>query len=84
MAAADPSSQPSLPWRISSSIVMGVTGAISRLVLFGANTTELHGLGDFLEMLEQRRDVKNRKRGLITGGLDYLRISDIRRWHLIL
>lgn len=69
MAAADPSSQPSLPWRVGSSIVMGVTGAISRLVLFGANTTEVHGLGNFLELLDQRRNVENRKRGLITGRL---------------
>lgn len=69
MAAANPSSQPSLPWRIGSSIVMGLTGTISRLVLFGVNTTEVHGLGSFLEMLDQRRDVERRKRGLITGRL---------------
>ena len=77
MAAADPSSQPSLPWRVGSSIVMGVTGAISRLVLFGANTTEVHGLGNFLELLDQRRNVENRKRGLITGRLVSLRTSEI-------
>lgn len=67
MAVADPS-QPSLPWRVASSVVMGATGTISRLVLFVANTTEVHGLGGFLELLEQRRDVENRQRGLITGG----------------
>lgn len=84
MAAANSPSQPSLPWRIGSSIVMGVTGTISRLFLFGANTSEVHGLDDFLELLEQRRDVNNRKRGLITGGLAYLRVQDIASWHLIL
>lgn len=84
MAAANPASQPSLPWRVGSSIVMGVAGTLSRLALFGANTTEVHGLDHFLELLEQRHDVENRKRGLITGGLAYLRISDLDRWHLIL
>lgn len=46
---------------------MGITGSISRLFMFGANTTEVHGLDGFLELLDKRSDVRNRKRGLITG-----------------
>lgn len=67
MATATPPSQPSLPWRVGSSIVMGVTGTLSRLFLFGANTTETHGLDGFLRLLDKRHDVENRERGLITG-----------------
>lgn len=46
---------------------MGVTGSISRLFMFGANTTEVHGLDGFLELLDKRSDVRSRQRGLITG-----------------
>lgn len=78
MAEGNPS-QPSLPWRIGSCIVMGVTGTLSRMFLFGVNTTEVHGLGGFLELLEQRRDIDNRRRGLITGGHSCLSFPDIGR-----
>ena len=37
---------------------MGITGAISCLVSFGTNTTEVHGLGNFLELLE--KDVRSK------------------------
>lgn len=67
MAAATPSSQPSLPWRIGSSLIMGVTGALCRVFLFGANKTEVHGLDGFLKLLDQREDISSRTRGLITG-----------------
>lgn len=46
---------------------MSITGSLSRLFMFGANTTEVHGLDDFLELLDKRSDVRNRQRGLITG-----------------
>lgn len=46
---------------------MGVVGSISRLFLYGANTTDVHGLDDFLSLLDKRSDVRNRQRALITG-----------------
>lgn len=67
MAAANPSPQPSLLWRIGSSITMGTIGVMSRLFMFGANRTEVHGLENFLELLDQRKDIEGRKRGLLTG-----------------
>ena len=67
MVEGDPLSQPSLPWRVGSTVIMGITGSLSRLFLFGANTTEVHGLEGFLELLDKRSDVRNRQRGLITG-----------------
>ena len=67
MADADHPTSPSLPWRVGSSIVMGVAGAISRTFLFGLNRTHVHGLDDFLEVLNGRAEVERRGRGLITG-----------------
>ncbi len=46
---------------------MGIVGSISRVVLFGANKTEVHGLEGFLELLDERRNIEGRQRGLVTG-----------------
>ena len=59
--------QPTLPWRITSSVVMGLTAALSRGYLYTLNTVEVTGLDQFLEILDQRKDVAKRERGLITG-----------------
>lgn len=64
-----PPNQPSLPWRATSSFIMGVTGALSRSFLFGFSNTEVIGLGRFLEVLDGRKDVEARDRGLLTGTL---------------
>lgn len=69
MAVAESPFQPSLPWRIASSIVMGVTGTVFRIFLFGANNTEVHGLDRFLDLLDKRHDIEARQRGLITGKI---------------
>ena len=61
--------QPSLPWRVGSSIVMGVAGALSRIFMHGASYTEVHGLDNFLQLLDSREDIEGRQRGLITGKL---------------
>lgn len=59
--------QPSLSWRVGSSIVMGMTGFISRTFLLAGNRLEANGLDKFLELVDERRDVDERQRGLITG-----------------
>ena len=64
---ADPPAAPSLPWRIASSTVMGLVGASVRTFMFGLNSTETHGLDNFLELLDKRKDIDKRERGLITG-----------------
>ena len=58
---------PSLPWRFGSSLIMGLTGSISRGFLYGLNRIEVFGLDNFLETLDRRKDVEGRERGLITG-----------------
>ena len=66
---ASPLEPPSLPWRMGSLLVMGLVGTTFRVVLFGANKTEVHGLGGFLELLDERRNIEGRQRGLITCKL---------------
>ena len=62
-----PPAMPSLPWRCSSSLIMGLTGSMSRAFLYGLNRMEVVGLDRFLETLDKREDVVGRERGLITG-----------------
>lgn len=59
--------RPSLPWRVGSSITMGVAGAICRIFLFGPNNTEVHGLDGFLDLLDRRENIEARQRGLLTS-----------------
>jgi monolysocardiolipin acyltransferase len=58
---------PSLPWRLSSSLIMGLTGTLSRGFLYGLNNMEVVGLDRFLETLDKRKDIESRERGLLTG-----------------
>lgn len=62
-----PLQQPSLSWRITSSISIGLTAALCRGFLYGLNTVETVGLDRFLDILDKRKDVEKRQRGLITG-----------------
>lgn len=64
---AEPPAAPSLPWRIASSTVMGLIGASVRSFMYGLNSAEAHGLDGFLELLEKRKNIDERERGLITG-----------------
>lgn len=67
-----PPYSPSLPWRIGSAAVMGFAGGISRTILYALNKTESPGLDRFLEVLEERRDVQKRTRGLLTGKFEQI------------
>lgn len=70
-------SQPSLPWRIGSSLTTGIVGLLCRTFLIGFNRLEINGLDSFLELLDERKDVDGRTKGLITGiSGDYL-MNDI-------
>jgi monolysocardiolipin acyltransferase len=67
LPTTEPPLRPSLPWRCTSSLIMGVTGAISRCFYYGFNNMEVIGLEKFKETLDRRKDPENRERGLITG-----------------
>lgn len=70
MPASDVPAAPPLPWRFTSSVVIGVVAGISRALLMGLNKTEVYGLERFLELLDSREDVGGRQRGLLTGMCD--------------
>ena len=63
---------PSLPWRFGSATVMGVSGFLTRVFMYGANSMETHGLDGFLNLVDERRDIDKRQRGLITGECSLL------------
>lgn len=67
MSYPDAPLMPSVSWRILSSSIMGVTGSISRVFLYGLNYLEVIGLDSFLEKLNERSDIEGRQRGLLTG-----------------
>ena len=63
---------PSLPWRFGSATVMGFIGILTRTFMYGANSMETHGLDGFLNLVDGRRDIDQRQRGLITGECSLL------------
>lgn len=57
---------PSTFWRaVSHQTLLGVA-TLCRGFLYGLNTTEVHGLADFLDLLKSRADPRERQRGLLT------------------
>src|SRR4051812_36718279 len=74
LPTTEPPLRPSLPWRCTSSLIMGVTGAISRCFYYGFNNMEVIGLEKFKETLDRRKDPESRERGLITGRRPRTRI----------
>jgi hypothetical protein len=58
---------PSAPWRVASAFTMGAVGLLCKGFLSGLSKVETHGMEDFLKLLDEREEVGNRERGLITG-----------------
>jgi hypothetical protein len=59
---------PPLTWRIASTTTIAVIGILSKSFLGLLNTTKVHGLDGFVRLLDERKDVSKRQRGLITGN----------------
>ncbi|KAK0646252.1 hypothetical protein B0T16DRAFT_413013 [Cercophora newfieldiana] len=83
MSQPPPPSNPSLPWRMASSTIMGLTGVLSRGFLRGLNTVEVTGLSRFVELLECRQDPERRKRGLLTVSNHVSVLDDPVIWGLL-
>ncbi|KAK3368064.1 hypothetical protein B0H63DRAFT_67981 [Podospora didyma] len=84
MASHPPAPQsPGLPWRTSSSMIMGMTGVISRFLLTGLNTVEVTGLSRFLNILKSREDPEKRPRGLLTVSNHISVVDDPLIWGLL-
>lgn len=74
---------PSLPWRVTSSLVLGVSSCISKAFLFGLNKTEVYGLQRFLDILDSRADPAKRQRGLITVSNHISVLDDPVMWSVL-
>ncbi|KAB5569979.1 acyltransferase-like protein [Coniochaeta sp. 2T2.1] len=74
---------PSLPWRMASSLVLGVSSCISKTFLFGLNKTEVYGLQRFLEMVDDREDPAKRTKGLITVSNHISVLDDPVMWSVL-
>ncbi|CRK13740.1 hypothetical protein BN1723_002000, partial [Verticillium longisporum] len=72
----------SLAWRLSSSVVMGLTGAISRAFLYGLNDVQTEGLKPFLKLLDERQGV-SRRQGLITVSNHISVLDDPVTWGVL-
>jgi monolysocardiolipin acyltransferase len=58
---------PSGPWRAGSAFLMGAVGLLCKGFLTGLSKVETHGMEGFLKLLDERENVEERQRGLITG-----------------
>lgn len=59
---------PSLSWRAGSTLVMGTVGVLVRTFMFGLCRTQVNGLEGFTKLLDERKNIDERQRGLITGS----------------
>ncbi|KAI2639663.1 acyltransferase [Hypomontagnella submonticulosa] len=75
--------QPSLPWRMTSSATMGLTAALFRGFLYGLNSVEVTGLDNFLDILDKRKDIEKRQRGLITVSNHVSVLDDPLIWGVL-
>lgn len=67
MAADDQPHEPPMLQRVASNTTIGFVGFLCRTFLYALSRTEVHGLENFIELVEERRDPARRERGLITG-----------------
>jgi hypothetical protein len=57
----------SLPWRTASTATLTTVGLLSKTFLALATSKEVYGLDAFVKLLDGRRDIEQRERGLLTG-----------------
>lgn len=57
---------PSLPARLAAAANITIITSLCRAFLYVLNTTEVTGLDKFLKILDGRKDIAARQRGLIT------------------
>ncbi|KAK8214563.1 hypothetical protein IWZ01DRAFT_500196 [Phyllosticta capitalensis] len=71
---------PSLPWRCGSVATMGIVGLLCRGFLSGLSNLEVNGLDKFLRLLDERKNVDGRQRGLITVSNHVSVLDDPLLW----
>lgn len=74
---------PSRPWMASSAFTTGAVGLLCRGFLMGLSKTEVNGLDAFLELLDKRKDVEGREKGLITVSNHVSVLDDPLMWGVL-
>jgi monolysocardiolipin acyltransferase len=63
----EPLAAPSLSWQAGSTFVMGTVGVLVRTFFHGLSRPTVTGLEEFTKLLDERKNVNERQRGMITG-----------------
>ncbi|KAF2144237.1 uncharacterized protein K452DRAFT_223839 [Aplosporella prunicola CBS 121167] len=71
---------PSAAWRAGSVATMGFIGLLCRGFLLGFSNLEVNGLEKFLALLDKRKDVEGRQRGLVTVSNHVSVLDDPMIW----
>lgn len=71
---------PGLSWRCGSVATMGVVGLLCRGFLSGLSKLQVNGMDNFLRLLDERRNVEGRERGLITVSNHVSVLDDPLLW----
>ena len=74
---------PSISWRTASYQTILSVSALFRAFLYGFNKIEVHGLPQFLELLESRSDYRTRHRGLLTVSNHVSILDDPMVWGVL-
>ncbi|KAI1326019.1 acyltransferase [Xylariaceae sp. FL0255] len=85
MSSSPPSNNDNTPTSnsMASSLIMGLTASLSRVFIYGLNSVEVTGLQRFLDILDRRKDVEKRERGLITVSNHVCVIDDPLIWGVL-
>jgi monolysocardiolipin acyltransferase len=67
MPADDIAVPPSLQWHAASTATIALCAVACKAFLALACTKEVYGLDGFVKVLDERRDIEGRERGLLTG-----------------
>ncbi|KAF9691776.1 hypothetical protein EKO04_010363 [Ascochyta lentis] len=73
---------PSAPWRAASMFTMGAVGLLCKGFL-SLNSIETHGMERFLRLLDERREPRERERGLITVSNHISVMDDPILWGIL-
>ncbi|KIW02355.1 uncharacterized protein PV09_06177 [Verruconis gallopava] len=74
---------PSLRWRAGSTATLWFTGSLAKLFLKLGARTEVHGLDEFVKLLDERMDIEKRTSGLLTVSNHLSVVDDPMIWGLL-
>ncbi|CAI6337076.1 unnamed protein product [Periconia digitata] len=83
MEPDEPPAAPSGLWRAGSTFVVGTVALLCRGFVKGLSSSESSGLDKFLKLLDERKDIEGRQRGLITVSNHVSVMDDPMIWGIL-